>query len=80
MRRECGQKCWSLVGATYLAYPVLPSRCLLPPTLTYCRGGGHRLQRPRSSRLLRSTVNTRLRRGPRCPLQALLQAGNPDKR
>jgi hypothetical protein len=39
-RRECGQKRRALVGATYLARPVLPSRCHLPPTLTYCRGRG----------------------------------------
>jgi len=29
----------ALVGATCLTRPVLPSRSLLPPTLTYCRGG-----------------------------------------
>ena len=42
MRRECGKKRWALVGATYLARPVLPSRRLLPPTLTCCRGGDAR--------------------------------------
>jgi len=50
----------ALVGATYLTRPVLPLRCLLPPTLTYCRGGAHGLQHPRPSRLLRSAFNTRL--------------------
>ena len=29
----------ALVGTTYLARPVLPLSCLLPPTLTYCWGG-----------------------------------------
>jgi len=32
----------ALAGATYLARPDLPLRCLLPPTLTYYQGGGAR--------------------------------------
>jgi len=58
----------ALVSATYLARPFLLSRCLLPPTLTYCRGGAHGLQRPRPSRLSRSAVSTTLRCGSCCPL------------
>ena len=66
-------------GATYLVCPP-PLRCLLPPTLTYCRGEAHGLQRMRPSHLSRSAVNTRLQRRLRCPLRALLRAGNPAKR
>ena len=70
----------ALDNATYLTHPVLPSRCLLPPTLTYCQGGAHGLQHLRPLRSSRSTIDTRLQCEPCCPLQAVLQAGDPATR